>query len=49
MLQKAEVIQAQRGGRVCFDRNADQNQVVEAYNMLRLTSPNTLADFGSIT
>jgi N12 class adenine-specific DNA methylase len=48
MLQKAEVIQAQRGGKgVLFLTGTPiKNQVVEAYNMLRLTSPNTLADFG---
>jgi N12 class adenine-specific DNA methylase len=48
MLQKVEVIQAQRGGKgVLFLTGTPiKNQVVEAYNMLRLTSPNTLANFG---
>ena len=48
MLQKVEVIQSQRGGKgVLFLTGTPiKNQVVEAYNMLRLTSPNTLEDFG---
>jgi N12 class adenine-specific DNA methylase len=48
MLMKADVIQSRRGGKgVMFLTGTPiKNQVVEGYNMLRLTSPNTLGDFG---
>ena len=48
MLMKADVIQSRRGGKgVMFLTGTPiKNQVVEAYNMLRLTAPNTLSDFG---
>jgi N12 class adenine-specific DNA methylase len=48
MFMKADVIQSRRGGKgVMFLTGTPiKNQVVEAYNMLRLTSPGTLSDFG---
>ncbi|MBV8227090.1 MAG: DEAD/DEAH box helicase family protein, partial [Verrucomicrobia bacterium] len=48
MLQKVEVIQGRRGGKgVLFLTGTPiKNQVIEAYNMLLLTSPKTLDSFG---
>jgi N12 class adenine-specific DNA methylase len=48
MLQKVELIQARRGGKgVMFLTGTPiKNQVIEAYNMLLLTSPKTLESFG---
>ena len=48
MLMKCDFIQSKRGGKgVLFLTGTPiKNQVVEAYNMIKLTSPNTLRDFG---
>jgi N12 class adenine-specific DNA methylase len=47
MLMKADLIQSRRGGKgiLFLTGTPIKNQVVEAYNMLRLTAPRTLQDF----
>jgi N12 class adenine-specific DNA methylase len=48
MLMKCDFIQSMRGGKgiLFLTGTPIKNQVVEAYNMIKLTSPNTLRDFG---